>query len=310
VIRAWATEFARRLTAADPVVIDYFLGHNTDLSSIGKLLISWVLLERWQQRSRSGRNPNRAPRDDGKDNWCRFVTSRLTQGCVQSADLHKNNVSFVTFNYDLSLETVLSAALGAHSRFNSSDIDSFLNSGRIVHIYGKLSSISPEELDHLSFSLINNSEFYAGMSPQTVSNNIASSVIALDVAWTSSSKILVIDPDHKDQAAESLAIARSIIDSSRVIYVLGFGFDSNNVDRLNIGNYLKVAAERQMGVQIMYTNKDDSNRVNKAAGRAFSGNSHGLMSTLSQVNPFLLCERSVRNVYDALSLDFDDAESE
>jgi hypothetical protein len=51
----WETEWERainectylvsRLTAVDPLVIDYFLGQNPHLGDIGKFLIAWVLLE-------------------------------------------------------------------------------------------------------------------------------------------------------------------------------------------------------------------------------------------------------------------------
>lgn len=43
--RLESEQFIERLTSVDPLVIDYFLGINTPLQKIGKLLITWVLLE-------------------------------------------------------------------------------------------------------------------------------------------------------------------------------------------------------------------------------------------------------------------------
>jgi hypothetical protein len=39
------TDLINRLTAVDPLVIDYFLGQNPHLGDIGKFSIAWVLLE-------------------------------------------------------------------------------------------------------------------------------------------------------------------------------------------------------------------------------------------------------------------------
>src|SRR5260370_30374240 len=39
------TDLIGRLTAVDPLVIDYFLGQNPHLEDIGKLCVAWVLLE-------------------------------------------------------------------------------------------------------------------------------------------------------------------------------------------------------------------------------------------------------------------------
>lgn len=55
-----------RLQAVSPLVIDYFLGHNSHLADIGKLCIAWTILEREHINLTSGGNPNRQqiPRAD------------------------------------------------------------------------------------------------------------------------------------------------------------------------------------------------------------------------------------------------------
>jgi hypothetical protein len=86
--REEAQTFISRLTSVDPLVIDYFLGINPPLQKIGKLLITWVLLECEARYQLENGNINR--RDDlyrspeparapglnlsfFEDNWYRFL---------------------------------------------------------------------------------------------------------------------------------------------------------------------------------------------------------------------------------------------
>jgi hypothetical protein len=98
-----------RLEAVQPVLIDHFLAWNESLQAIGKLMIAAVILECeavWlklrgnqnrQQRFTPGPIPRTASDVDVRrfnDAWCRFIVHKLVYGCVESADLLKNNVHF------------------------------------------------------------------------------------------------------------------------------------------------------------------------------------------------------------------------
>jgi len=79
---------ASRLKSVDPLVIDYFLGHNKQLADIGRLCIAWTLLERETLHRAGGANENRRTteqifRHDAQypDNWCRFIIHKLVRGC-------------------------------------------------------------------------------------------------------------------------------------------------------------------------------------------------------------------------------------
>jgi len=96
------------LEQVNPLVIDYYLGWNSDLQTVGRLLIAWVILECEDRALDEGRNINR-PRQTGAkfgDDWVRFVIHQIAINCRKSKDLLDNRVSFITFNYDLSLETL------------------------------------------------------------------------------------------------------------------------------------------------------------------------------------------------------------
>jgi hypothetical protein len=97
--REEAETFISRLTSVDPLVIDYFLGINPPLQKIGKLLITWVLLEYEARYQLENGNINR--RDDlyrsseaadrqrasglnlssCEDNWYRFLAHKLITNC-------------------------------------------------------------------------------------------------------------------------------------------------------------------------------------------------------------------------------------
>lgn len=148
----------QRLSAVDPIVIDYFLGHNPDLKDIGKFLIAWVLLEceadyvskngnpnRRKMLARSSdpgdrENANRVGLSSYKDNWYRFLIHKLAVGCSADTDLlTKNDVTFITFNYDVSLEYRLFKGLSAISKFEETSIvNEFMKPGRVTHVYGKI----------------------------------------------------------------------------------------------------------------------------------------------------------------------------
>jgi hypothetical protein len=170
--RAWeaardeADALVQRLTAVDPLVIDYFLGHNPDLQDIGKFTIAWVLLEREAMYASEKFNVNRRealrrstePSDQlkinhpeiwphFKDNWYRFLIHKLAVGCSKGSELlEKNDVTFVTFNYDVSLEYRLFRGLSAISFFEDDDaIAKFLEGERVLHMYGKIRAMPFED---------------------------------------------------------------------------------------------------------------------------------------------------------------------
>lgn len=99
--------FIQKVETSDPLVIDYFLGQNPSLEKIGKFLIAGVITNAHSSYQQAYGNPNRAVGDrtaKKDDNWIKFITSKLFSKCDVKEDIFQNNVSFITFNYDLSLE--------------------------------------------------------------------------------------------------------------------------------------------------------------------------------------------------------------
>jgi hypothetical protein len=160
-----------RLTAVDPLVIDYFLGQNQHLGDIGRFCIAWVLLEREAVfLPPSGWNVNRRGQTTPfpPDNWCRFLVHKLVTGCRDGESLLDNKVTFITFNYDVSLEFQLFKGLKKLAQFSTPDdlLARFFERNRFLHIYGKIRENPLTDPPALDFSLFDRSPPQPGSPAQ------------------------------------------------------------------------------------------------------------------------------------------------
>jgi hypothetical protein len=289
------------LEQVNPLVIDYYLGWNPDLQKLGRLLIAWVILECEDAAQEKGRNINRR-QGEYRDDWVRFVIHQIAINCKKSSDLLGNRVSFVTFNYDLSLEASLHKGLSHIQMFAESDVSKFLSGSRIVHMYGKIREVlhANSKLDWLlqgqdpkQFNEFSMGDFHMKFK------------ILLDAVYSASKGLRVIDPDDKGSNDTDLTIARTVIADAQRIFILGYGFDENNSERLNLREFLGHSGERA-DRPIAFTNFQDINQINKRASKLFYGHPRNF----SPNGPAIVdrYEKSVRNTYDALAFDFDLAE--
>jgi hypothetical protein len=285
------------LEQVKPLVIDYYLGWNPDLQNIGRLLIAWIILEceHFSQNS----NINRPPESEAQDDWCRFVIHQLAIHCKESQDLRRNRVSFVTFNYDVSLEHVLRNGLKHIQMFDEKDVAKFLDGSRIVHIYGKIREVAATAA-RVDWDTQHQDPKQVGEA-QLVNFQVKMKQI-LDVSYSASKGLRVIDPNDKGADDTEIMIARTAISNAKRIFVLGYGFDEHNSERLNLREYLRHTAELRER-RVAFTNFQDINQINKRASNLFYGNSKAFPPG---GNAFAdRYEKSIRNTYDALAMDFD-----
>jgi hypothetical protein len=326
------TELAKRLKQVNPLVIDYFLGQNLDLQPIGKLMIALIILECEAQFLKERGNENRrellrqSPRHEDrdaasrialqffKDDWYRFVLHKLVLNCEKSSDLMKNNVRFVTFNYDVSLEYELDRGLKSISLFESEDIDEFLSGGRILHVYGQVRK-DPSALPAINLNLLSSDRGRAFQYQQDKGEMARALKPLLDTAYASSKNLRVISPLDKDMDMKLIEAAKKTIAEAACVYVLGYGFDENNSRRLDLFRSLRLNGRSTSDYKaVLFTNYGDINRVNKKASELFMGNFQTFLPHLSSIigdpRGHIYCEKSVRDVYEALELDFDALEDQ
>ncbi len=310
-------DLASRLKQINPLVIDYFLGQNSDLQEIAKIIIAWVLLERETEagdrlvqggnnnhnhiRQLRG-NPRLSQRDGGKidvkkckDDWYRFLIYKLTSNCINPEDLNYNKVKFVTFNYDLSLEANLYGALSAIDLLKKdglNSVDKFFNPENFLHVYGQLKD------DYKKFEPLINAQ--NGDMPQR-SRSYAE---ILNKCFDASRNINTIDPHEKPKNQDVINKAKKSLSDAKKVYILGYGFDKNNNTLLNLGKCLRPKQHNQK--EIYFTNYNNYEIINKNASEVFTGNRSFYFNNSPAVQrvPYGTFERSIKNVYEALEQDF------
>lgn len=294
-------DLVARLKAIDPLVIDYFLGHNPSVASLGKLLIAWVLLD-CERNNPNCVNTNLAPekRRETAHNWCRFVVHRLSAGCTEAKDLLRNQVTFVTFNYDVSLEEQLESGLTQTELFKESCAE-FFTENPVIHIYGKLRDAgkryaAPDLRRSFNPMFGNADELRHLLGQKDI----------IDHAFHASKGINAIDPSDKGADETALAAAKRAIQEAENIYILGFGFDRNNCNRLDLEK-----TSRGTNKRINFTNFGNINRVNKSAALSLTGHEDTFPP-----NVFVYLgshgekyEKSERDCYGALAYDFDEGDA-
>jgi hypothetical protein len=193
---AQCKELASKLRQLNPLVIDFFLGHNRDLEEVGKFVVAWVLLESdWQFK-----NPSGSSAFPQLGDWYRFILHRMTFDLTVSHDLFMNNVHFVTFNYDLSLDKRLAESLAAIQLIKGEHAQRFLE-GKVLHIYGSLQTEHAVDVRH--FREANDVSF---SDPTDV--NYQKAREALDYAYEASKRIRVMHPEDKKMEDQTIDSAR------------------------------------------------------------------------------------------------------
>jgi hypothetical protein len=279
-----------RLQTVRPLLIDHFLAWNESLRPIGKLMIAAVILECEAAKVH-------------RQEWYRFIVHKLVYGCGKSADLFKNKVHFITFNYDASLEYHLFKALTSVDILEQADVQKFLTEDRIVHTYGCVHPGIPSEADFVEFAVAR--ELASG-SPD-LAREFEPRKLFLDRCLSAAENLRTIDPHDKSEDEETLALANQWIDDAAVIYILGYGFDASNNERIGLRPTLKKGSDKV----VMFTNFRDLNTINKKASRLCFGDLSQFTDRKPWGNPAgRYFEKSVRNVYDAFEKDFDALEGE
>ena len=333
-------EFKRRLISVAPPVIDSFLLHNIDLQYIGKILIAWAILECEAIHAEFGLNTNKTLKqhellsgltpieasEDGQkiqrtkrefdqtDNWYRHLFHKLMP--TTESDLNSNNVFFVTFNYDVSLELYLKNALKNTSRFRHEEIEEFISSDRFIHVYGSVRD--PQDSDTPMLSSSNFNEFRDIESRMLNENRLAyydACRVSLDKIYASSQRLRTIGGCDKTEDAKAVSRAKNAIENAENIYILGYGFDRSNSDIINLpailgNNSRGVSNDVRQKCNVHFTNFNNHNAINKRARDVF----HVPRDAFSLIKPYAdgtditrtrFYEQSHKDVYRALCQDFD-----
>lgn len=314
---------ASMLEQHNPLVIDYFLDWHEKLQGIGNLLIAWVILE-CEAQCREGYNINRRDLPNSTndwreskhwrqhDDWLRFIIHEMLSKCKNIDEfLAGNHITFVTFNYDVSLEQNLSKRLCSLELFSGHEraIKDFIKN-RVVHVYGQ---IRPYSNIHDPVEI-----FKPNVSASDYDRQLA------QIEQAAQAEIFTINGVDKRKQENAFARAQEIISRAQDIFILGYGFDATNSDRIRLQKAIDSDKHfidpSRTDRKIFYTNKNNSNKVNKAAANVLSDNPEKFLAepafqykyprtkssgVYKDHTFFVTIEKSIKDVYQALAYDFD-----
>jgi hypothetical protein len=165
--------------------------------------------------------------------WFSYLFSRMTEGITgQGAGglqdfLNRNNITFVTYNYDRLVEHKLMAGLRAKYGATQNHWPEVL--GRIIHLHGSVGDISPSSLRYVPWS----ADF---RNKKSLDFNVGAVL-----TWSEQSIKVVHEPKPD---AQEFQRARGVLGQAERVFFLGFGFGRTNVDRLDFGCIQKQAVIR------------------------------------------------------------------
>ena len=196
--------------------IDLFLSRNQEYADIVKLAIAMIILR--SEVTGEFRKEGYKPDQD----WYSYLFHRMSEHLPAPKDFDKyqyNKVKFITFNYDRSFDYYI------YDRF----INDFgrtrhiENSGSkfitfpIIHLYGTLSKLPWQENFRYDYRKVNNNK------------EINNAFYDFDMIKYMSKNIRIIQERIND---EDIAKAKLLIESSKRIFFLGFGYADENLQVL------------------------------------------------------------------------------
>lgn len=204
---------------ADPAsgTIDRFLYDNHKFADVGRFYVMFVLLIcQYRTQLNQGRNKIRALVEEPSglhdknalQDWYPSLVGKLRPGCDTPKELEGlNNLNILTFNYDVSIDLYLERNLAATERHQGANWE---EAAHINHLYGSLPFHTQSQTQLLSFDLA-------------------------EYAWEHKDRIRLIG----DRDTSAMDAAKAKIQEAERIVFLGFGFDPDNLELLEIPDLLE-----------------------------------------------------------------------
>jgi hypothetical protein len=230
--------------------IDYFLRNYSKFHELGKLLITKAMLDS-ELEALDIINSNRFP----NENWAGCMIAKIFESVRKPEDLRNiaKNLTIITFNYDISLEYYLDLMCRGDENWEE-EILNFKKNLKIIHVYGKVGFFDWEQksIDEIYCDEMKNSFFLRDKK------NGFGRVNNYDVSYQISKGIRVIDSVKNSNELKHIKIARQKILEAQKVFFLGFGFDKNNLEYLEINGSENMSFKHK---EVFYTNHDNDEYI-------------------------------------------------
>jgi hypothetical protein len=192
--------FQKSLAKSPVKSIDDFVEARKEYLILSKAVIAQALIPYENEVKLFARNNN--------ENWYSMIFEVLRRDLEKIED---RQISFITFNYDRSLEHYLFTQLKEFLNLSFDDCKNVLNKIPIIHVYG-----------HIGYLKWQNDQLYRNYAPNDDAQNILHAMQHLSVIHES------------NQVNENFIEAQRLIQQSEKIRFLGFGFHETNTERLQV----------------------------------------------------------------------------
>lgn len=143
-------------------------------------------------------------------NWMINLFGRMSSETLEQFD--ENEVAFVTFNYDRSLEHFLCVSLMNYFGKSVEDCAKVLDGIPIVHLHGRLGYLPWQRKESRAYG-------DTGITAQSVNMAVK--------------EMRVVHEDITDRDKD-FAEAKELLQAAERVYLMGFGFGARNVERIEL----------------------------------------------------------------------------
>jgi len=223
-----AETFVKKFHNSSTQSIDLFLARNPEFMVMGK----WAIIFRIFAAEKKSKF--REQMEHKNLDWYSYLFERLTDDLVKKEDYTRfgddNKVSFISFNYDRSLEHFLYVSLlNSFSNIPVGEIKEQLNKHRIIHIFGQVAGLDWQELD----------------------NKIEYGRDDIDIQRLAD-KLRIIYEKNENPVFEE---AHELIRKAKRIFFLGFGYAKENLEILKIPEIIR-DEQKIYGTALNFTKKE------------------------------------------------------
>ncbi len=180
--------------------IDSFLEHRPEFMEIGKTFIAKILIS--YEKDNNLRN--------NENNWYMYLLERM-EGSFD--ELSQNKISFITFNYDRSLEYFLFEAIKNQFNKTPTECTEMMRNFPIVHLYGQLDPLPWQDKNGKEYSSTKNLTKRLRAAPKNIK---------------------LISDERDIEKSQEFQNAYKLVECADRIFFLGFSFDKTNLERLKI----------------------------------------------------------------------------
>ena len=191
--------------------VDYFLEQFPDYRRIGKAAIARVL---------SSQEHEHLLFPGPADHWYKHLLNILDD---RSTDLGENELTILTYNYDVSLEYYLTMAVANRRRIDLCASSEQLGELNIIHLHGTIGRYPPRFFDDRSYGATN--------------DNMANAVALSDETIR-----IISEADSQEEVFDR---AEADLRRAKRIFFLGFGYADENLKRLRVFDHQWSDEEKQ-----------------------------------------------------------------